>query len=327
MFCSTRNLRTAFSFEMENVSRINTNFILTGLVEMENLRYLYSLIYLIIYVTMLMLCSAIITLVWLEESLHEPMYIFIANLVLNAMVGGSAVFPKLVVDLFLGFTIIQISGCLFQSFFIESFAYVEILIFTIMAFDRYLAVGHPLRYPVLMNNEKAVKSLASIWIIIFVIRIIGVALTARLPLCGMNINSVYCETMSLTRLACGDTTINNIYGTTGTLLIVTLSMLVVVYCYIRTFLICMKISTEAYQKAIHTLLTHIVAFSTYMAATLFVGFRYRINIGSVSTISHTVISMTGLTISVTLNPFIYGIRTEALRIKLINTIKKIHLST
>ncbi|KAM5180489.1 olfactory receptor 52B6-like [Mantella aurantiaca] len=242
------------------------------------------------------------------------------------MVGGSTVFPKLVVDLLLGCTNIQIAGCLVQSLFIETFAYVEILTFTIMAYDRYLAVSHPLRYPMLMTNGKAIKCLAVIWIFIFIIRIIGVALTARLPLCGMNINSVYCETMSLTRLACGDTTVNSIYGTTGTLLIVILSMLIVVYCYIRTFLICLKISTEAYQKAIHTLVTHIVAFLTYMAATLFVGFRYRLNIGSVPTVAHIVISMTGLTVSVSLNPLIYGMRTEALRIKMVNGIKKIHIS-
>ncbi|XP_018426385.1 PREDICTED: olfactory receptor 1020-like [Nanorana parkeri] len=312
---------------MENVSKVNTNFVLVGLVEMENLKYLYSLAYLIIYVTTLILCSAIILFVWLEEKLHEPMYIFIGNLVLNAMVGSSAVFPKLVVDLLIGFTSIQITNCLFQSFFIETFAYVEILTFTIMAYDRYLAVGHPLQYPVLMTNGKAVKSLAVIWIIIFTNRIIGVVLTARLPLCGIKINSVYCETMSLTRLACGDTTVNAIYGTTGTQLIVILSMLIVVYCYIRTFLICLKISTEAYQKAIHTLVTHIVAFSTYMAATLFVAFRYRLNIGSVSTVAHTVISMTGLTVSVTFNPVIYGVRTEALRIKMVNGIKRIHILT
>ncbi|XP_073527005.1 olfactory receptor 5AP2-like [Phyllobates terribilis] len=310
---------------MENVSRINTNLVLLGIVEMENLRYLYATLAIVIYVLTMMLSSMIVYTVWLEETLHEPMYIFIANLVVNVMFGNSAVLPKVAIDLLFGWNTISIPACLIQSFCYQSFGSLELFTFTVMAYDRYLAVGHPLRYPTLMTNGRAYWILFAVLVFVSLSIGITVFLASRLSMCGMYINNVYCETMSLLRLACGDTSINNIFGTIWTMTVVVGCILVVIYCYIRTFIVCLKISAEAYQKAIHTLVTHIVTFSTFMATSLFVIFRYRLGSGSLSTVAHVVISITGLIVSVTLNPLTYGIRTEALRIKIIVNLQKMYL--
>ncbi|XP_040195205.1 putative gustatory receptor clone PTE03 [Rana temporaria] len=307
---------------MENISA--GNFVLLGLREMENLKYVYSGISLGLYFMIMIISSMIVYITLEEKTLHEPMYIFICNLILNVMVGGSSFLPKLAIDLLSGCSTTSFLGCLTQAFCIQSFASVEVFTFTIMAYDRYLAVSHPLRYHNLMTNRRALMSTLVIWLVAFMSRIVGFVLVVRITLCGKTINNVYCEIMSLLRLACGSTLANDIYGTTYTLLMVIISLSVVIYCYIRTFLICFKISTGANQKAIHTLVTHIMALSTFMAATLFVAFRYRVNGGSLSTTTHVVIPVTGLTVSVTLNPLIYGIRTEVLRIKILHRLQKIN---
>ncbi|XP_069828928.1 olfactory receptor 4B13-like [Dendropsophus ebraccatus] len=294
-----------------------------GLKEMEQMRYLYSVVALLIYFCSIFLSTLIVYVVWTEQSLHEPMYIFICSLVGNVMVGSSAFLPKLAIDLLSGCTTISLSGCLTQAYFIQSCGVIEVVTFTIMAFDRYLAVGFPLRYHSLMINRKALQSLAIIWSGVLIVMLVAVLLVIRITICGNGINNVYCETLSLTRLSCGSTVINDIFGTTWTLVAFISSLMIVIYCYIRTFLVCLKISMEASQKAIHTLVTHIMTYSTFMAASLFVAFRYRLNSGSVSTVTHVVISITGLLVSVTINPLIYGIRTEALRIKMIHTLKEI----
>ncbi|XP_069828941.1 olfactory receptor 52E8-like [Dendropsophus ebraccatus] len=299
------------------------DFVLLGLKEMEQLRYFYSVVALLIYFSTISLCSLIVYVVRTEQSLHEPMYIFICGLVGNVMVGSSALLPKMAIDLLSGCTTISLSRCLVQAYFIQSFVFVEILTFTIMAYDRYLAVGFPLRYHSLMTNKKALQSLAIIWSMILLIVLSAAIMVVRLTLCGNSINNVYCETLSLVRLSCGSTAINDIYGTIVTLLIIVGSLTLVIYCYIRTFLVCLKISMEASQKAIHTLVTHIITFSTFMTTSLFVAFRYRLNGGSLSTATHVIISLVGLSISITVNPLIYGIRTEALRTKMIHTLKEI----
>ncbi|XP_018426388.1 PREDICTED: olfactory receptor 52E8-like [Nanorana parkeri] len=258
---------------------ISTSFVLLGVVEMEKFRFLYSGVAFFVYIITMFICSLIIFVVWTEESLHEPMYIFICNLVFNGMFGSSTFLPKLIIDLLSGSITISFSGCLVQSFFLHSFAAVEVFTFTMMAHDRYLAVG-------------------------------------------THLNNVFCENMSLIKLACGDASVNNIFGAVEAFLIDISCLLVIVYCYVRTFIICLKISKEACQKAISTLVTHLAAFSTFMIASFFILLRYRLNSGSISLAAHVSITVIGLMTPITLNPVIYGIRTEALKNKIVHKFQK-----
>ncbi|XP_073524964.1 olfactory receptor 52B6-like [Phyllobates terribilis] len=298
-------------------------YVLLGLKEMEHLKYLYSMIALVLYVIIIFLCTLMVYVVWAEASLHEPMYIFICNLMWNDIIGSSSFLPKLAIDLLSGWSTISFSGCLIQSFGIQSFAAVEALTFTLMAFDRYLAVGFPLRYHSLMTNRRALQGLAVIWLVVSKVSLVSAILVVRLTLCGNGINSVYCETMSLTRLSCFSTVVNDAYGTFWSLLLHGGSLTTATYCYIRTFLVCHKISMEASQKAIHTLVTHIITFYTFMVTVLFVSFRYRLNGGYLSTMTHVIIAIGGFSVCISLNPLIFGIRTKALKIKMIQNLKKI----
>ncbi|KAM9319762.1 olfactory receptor 1500-like [Gastrophryne carolinensis] len=307
----------------ENASVSNDNFILVGLVKLEDVSYIYGVLALALYTTVLFISSIIVYVTWIEESLHRPMYLFICNLVFNVMYGSSGHFPKLAIDLLSKCSTISLSGCLSQGFFIQSYLSAEILTFMVTAFDRYLAVGHPLRYPILMTNLTVVKIILAIWTYVVVCTGIAVWLAARLNFCGVNINNVYCETMSLLRLSCSDVSINNIFGTTHTLFMTISCFLVVFYSYIRTAMICLKHSVESSHKAAHTLVTHAITFSIFMVGTMFVTFRYRLYSGTISSTVHIAISMTGITTSVTLNPLIYGIRTEALRRRIVRHMQKI----
>ncbi|XP_073524962.1 olfactory receptor 10G9-like [Phyllobates terribilis] len=308
---------------MENMSRITTSFILLGVVEMENFRYLYSIIAIFVYLITMFICFIIVFIVWTEETLHEPMYIFICNLIFNGMFGSTTFLPKLITDVLSGSRTNTFSACLLQSFFLHSFAAVEVFTFTIMAYDRYLAIGQPLRYPTLMTNGKALTLITINWSSAFIVVFIPVIMTAYLPLCGANLNNVFCENVSLIKLACGDALVNNIFGTVEAFLIDISCLLIIIYCYIRTFIICLRISKEACQKAIRTLVTHLVAFSTFMIASFFILLRYRINSGSITLAAHVLISVIGLMTPITANPIIYGIRTEALKIKILQKIQKI----
>ncbi|XP_018426387.1 PREDICTED: olfactory receptor 6N1-like [Nanorana parkeri] len=304
---------------MENISMIGTQFILVGLAELADVKYL-SFLVLAIYIVVMALCSLIVFVTWTEETLHEPMYIFIANLMLADMYGSTAIMPKLIIDLMTGCVTISFTGCLAQGFFLQTFPGAEIFTFTAMAYDRYLAVGHPLRYPMLMNNKRAFNILVGIWIYVYVGICAIVVIASRQTLCGVRINSVFCETISLTHLSCGNNTLGIVFGFTWTMLMIVGCVCVVVYCYIRTFLVCLKISQEACEKAIHTLVTHIIAFFTFLASSLFTVFRYRIKGESLTFLSHLITSIAGLA-SFTLNPVIYGIRTEALRTKMSQRLK------
>ncbi|XP_044140126.1 olfactory receptor 14A2-like [Bufo gargarizans] len=307
---------------MANMSGVTTSFILLGVVEMEKFRYLYSMIAIFVYIITMFICCLIVFVVWSELTLHQPMYIFICNLLFNGMFGSSAFLPKLIVDLLSGSRSITFSGCLVQSFFIHSFATVEVFTFTLMAHDRYLAVGQPLRYTTLMTNGKAIRFITVNWATSFLVVVIPVIMTTYVPLCGKSLNSVFCDNMSLIKLACGEALVNNIFGAVEASLIDISCILIIIYYYIRTFITCLRISKEASQKAIQTLVTHLVAFSAFMIACFFVLLRYRINSGSISLSAHVSITSIGLMTPITVNPIIYGIRTEALKVKILQKFQK-----
>ncbi|KAM5180483.1 olfactory receptor 2A14-like [Mantella aurantiaca] len=269
------------------------------------------------------LCCLIIYVIWIEASLHEPMYIFICNLIFNGVFGNTVFVPQIIIGLLKESSTISFYECLTQAFCVQCFSAVEILTFTAMAYDRYLAVGHPLRYTTLMPNGKALKCVMAIWITVFILVVVPVIMTANLSFCGVNINNIFCDNMSLVKLACGDSSmVNNIFGLVESLFFIFGAIFVVVFCYMRTLLICLKISRAVCLKAIHTLSTHIITFSSFLMATFFIFLRYRLNGGTISVSVHVFLSITGLLTSVIVNPIVYGIRTEALKLKLIRHVHK-----
>ncbi|XP_073468520.1 olfactory receptor 6E1-like [Aquarana catesbeiana] len=270
------------------------------------------------------LCCLIVYVIWIEATLHEPMYIFIFNLIINGVFGNTVIFPQFIIGLLTGSSTISFYECLVQVFCVQSFSTVEIFTFTAMAYDRYLAVGYPLRYATLMTNGIALKYLVCIWISVFILVVVPLIMTANLKFCGVNINNIFCENMSLVRLACGNSAmVNNIFGLVETLLVIFGTILIIIYCYMRTLWICLKISKAACQKAMHTLSTHIITFSIFLTAALFVFLRYRLNGGTISIPVHVFLSITGLLTSVIVNPIVYGIRTEALKLKIIRNVHKL----
>ncbi|XP_073468538.1 olfactory receptor 6N1-like [Aquarana catesbeiana] len=300
-----------------------TNFILVGLIEIESFGYVCALLALALFSVTLFMSSMIVYVTWTEKSLHEPMYILICVLIMNVMLGNASYYPKLAIDLLSGCSTISLTGCLCQSFCIQFYAASELYIFTTMAYDRYLAVGHPLRYHTLMTNITTQKISLALCVFNVVLVLVDTALTLRLTFCGVNINNVFCERISLQPLACNDITVNIMYDTILTSCIVIGCLLVIMYCYIRTVIICLKLSTEPSLKALHTLMTHMLAFSIYMGTLLFVNFRYSLTTGSVSTKVDIIIPLIGTSIAISANPLIYGIRTKALREKIACHLHKI----
>ncbi|KAM3934895.1 olfactory receptor 52E8-like [Leptodactylus fuscus] len=307
---------------MENISTSGSTFVFLGLLEMERYRIPYSFLVLGLYIVTTMMCCLIIYVVWVEENLHEPMYILICNLLLNGIFGSTAIFPQLIIVLFLGSSTISFPRCLTQAFCTQSFNGLEVFTFSAMAFDRYLAVGNPLRYFSLMTNLMALRCIYLMWVIMFLFIMSTVVMTANLQFCGVNINNVFCDNMSLVRLACGDSSLNNFFGLVGTLLFILLTLVIIVYCYIRTLLICLKTSRSTSLKAVHTLVTQIITFSICMTTLLFVFLRYRLSGGNISVTAHVLLSIAGVVTSIIVNPLVYGIRTEALKLKVIHNLQK-----
>ncbi|XP_044140205.1 olfactory receptor 49-like [Bufo gargarizans] len=310
---------------MGSVTNVSSTFLLLGLVEMEKVKHLYWFLSFIVYGFIMLLNSTIVFLVLTDRSLHEPMYIFISSLILNEIFGSSSFFPKLLIDLLMSTKTISLVGCLVQSYCLLFCAYMEIANFTLMAYDRFLAVCHPLRYRNLMTNEMAVKLIIVCLIFSVTAVSIGIMLTARLYFCGNQIQNIFCDKMSLVILSCGDTTLNKVHGESVWSTYLSLTTSVIVFSYLKVYFICVKLSKESRKKAVHTVMTHIISFSVFMMGILFVFIRYRLNGHKLPVTAHNIISVVGLVTPLLFNPLIYGIRTKALKVKLIQHLQKLHL--
>ncbi|XP_034149265.1 olfactory receptor 51E2-like [Esox lucius] len=148
-----------------------------------------------------------------NRNLHCPMYFFLITLSINDLIGITATMPRVMSDVLSDNRHITYPACLIQAFCIHMYGGATLLILSIMAFDRYLAICHPLRYHCIMTKSTVLSLIASAWLIDFLLVGPLFVLTLRFPLCKTAIVNIYCDNQSLLKLTCAtDTTVNNIYG-------------------------------------------------------------------------------------------------------------------
>ncbi|XP_056415971.1 olfactory receptor 1509-like [Hyla sarda] len=309
---------------MENAFNLSKNLVLLGLLEMEGLRYLYCVLSIFLYSFILLLSVIIVFIIFIDKRLHEPMYILISNLVLNGIFGSSSFFPKLIFDLMTSSTTITHGNCVAQALCVTLFAFYEMSTFTIMAYDRYLAVCHPLHYGMLVTNERIIQLTVGSLVLAFILVLIGLLLTWKLPLCGNMLNNIVCDNMSMVILSCVDSSISQLYSASVSVIYLCVTILVTVFSYLKIFFVCLKISGESHQKAVHTLVTHLLNFSVFLVGFFFVFMRYRLGNVKLPIVIHALFSVTALIVPPLLNPLIYGVRTHVLKMKVTHYLQTMH---
>ncbi|XP_068121928.1 olfactory receptor 6X1-like [Hyperolius riggenbachi] len=307
---------------MENRSTAGSTFVLLGLAELEGLRYLNCVLLSITYLCILVLNIIIASVVLAERSLHEPMYVLICNLAFNGIFGSTSFYPVLLKDLWTSSKIISQGGCLAQSVCVTAYGHFEILTFTIMAYDRFLAVCHPLHYVNLMSNTKAIRLLMECLLVSFTIVLVAFALTMTLSFCGTEIKNIFCDNQGILVLACTNTSMNSTFGAVSTILMLSSTISFIVFSYGRIYIVCLRLSKESRQKAMHTLFTHLINFSVFLFGYLFLFIRYRMDSSILSVRFHVGLSLPTFLIPPLVNPLVFGVRTKALKSKIVYHLKR-----
>ncbi|XP_034459570.1 olfactory receptor 140-like [Hippoglossus hippoglossus] len=290
-------------------------FTLGAHVDTGHFKYLYFLILLIFYVSILCANVLLIVVICMNRSLHEPMYVFLCSLFVNELYGSTGLFPLLLLQILSDVHTVSASVCLLQVFCLYSYGGVEFFTLAVMSYDRYLAICCPLQYNTRMTSNKIARLVALSWIypllnntfIIF-------CLTAPLHLCGNIINKVYCDNYYIVKLSCSDTSVNNIFGLTHMFTVIFGLIILILYTYVRILKVCFSGSKQTRQKAISTCTPHLASLLNFSFGAFCEIVQSRFDLNSLPKVLRVVLSLYWLACQPLVNPLLYGLQMSKIRI-------------
>ncbi|XP_034041981.1 olfactory receptor 10J4-like [Thalassophryne amazonica] len=297
---------------MEN----RTVYFFLNLTMFENVgqyRYAAFVFCLLLYSFILSANLVLILVILRERTLHQPMYIFIAYLSINALYGSSGFFPRFLVDLLSDTHLISRPACFTQIYVIYTYGINELTILSIMAYDRYIAVCHPLHYHTKMNMRKVMIMSALAWLCPACNLTVTLSMIVRLPLCGNNIQKVYCASWNIVKLSCISTAVNGLVAMLGAIAIAYLPFSLILYTYLRIVISCWKGSVEVRAKVLQSCLPHVISFVIYSITSFSDAALSRQNINEMNKFVVIILSIEYIVIPPILNPLVYGLKLPEIR--------------
>ncbi|XP_036379733.1 olfactory receptor 52J3-like [Megalops cyprinoides] len=253
----------------------------------------------------------------LNRSLHKPMYLLLLNLPINDLIGATAFFPQLISSIILQNRSISYPACFLQALLVHLYAGGAFIILTAMAYDRYMAICHPLRYNTVMSNVNLVKIIVIVWIVDVVLISVLFCLLARFQFCQSLITDMYCNNPSLVKLICENTSVNNYYGLFLSSFLQGMSLITVIFTYIQILIACLvNKQSDTRSKALRTCATHLMVFVLFQVTTIFAVLSHRFN--EVSPYLRRSVGISILVFPPILNPLIYGLNTKEIRTRVIH---------
>ncbi|KAM9710273.1 olfactory receptor 2K2-like [Menidia menidia] len=302
---------------MENVSIVRI-FSLTGINETMDYRLVIFSFTLLYYCVIVFLNTSLILVIVLDENLHEPMYILLCNVCMNALYGTTGFYPKFLLDLLSFSQEISYEGCLLQAFVMYSFACCELSILAVMAYDRYLAICHPLHYRSLMSKRRLSQLVSFSWLTPFCIFSISILLTSRLQLCGSKIKKLLCVNWIVVQLACSNTdTVSNSIVSYMTILIYTFHGFFIIWTYVHLVETCAR-SKEDRVKFMQTCVPHLISLITFMIVILFELMYMRFGSKDLPQSVQNFIAIEFLLFPPMVNPLIYGFKLTKIRNRILS---------
>nr|XP_014426903.2 olfactory receptor 51E2-like [Pelodiscus sinensis] len=159
---------------------------------------------------------AILFVVKKEPTLHEPMYYFLCMLALADLVLSTCTMPKMLSLFWFNSREIDFRACLTQMFFIICFSGIESGILVAMAYDRYVAICHPLRHSTILTNTVVARIALAVVLRGTIVSLPYPLLARQWPYCRTNlVPEPVCAHIAVVKLACADTSVSSSYGLFG----------------------------------------------------------------------------------------------------------------
>uniref|UniRef100_A0A8C3WBT6 Olfactory receptor n=1 Tax=Catagonus wagneri TaxID=51154 RepID=A0A8C3WBT6_9CETA len=248
-----------------------TDFVLVGIFSQSKHP---ALLCVVIFGVFLMALSGNIILILLIHSdthLHTPMYFFISQLSLMDVMYISVTVPKMLMDQVMGVNKISLPECGMKMFLYVTLAGSEFFLLASMAYDRYVAICHPLHYPVLMNHRVCLLLASGCWFLGSVDGFLFTPITMTFPFCrSREIHHFFCEVPAVLKLSCSDTSLYEIFMYLCCVLMLLIPVIIISGSYYFILLTIHKMnSAEGRKKAFATCSSHITVVTLFYGAAIY----------------------------------------------------------
>ncbi|XP_040846101.1 olfactory receptor 7A17-like [Ochotona curzoniae] len=294
--------------EAKNETRF-VEFLLLGFSEDPALQPLIFGLFLSMYLVTVIGNLLIVLAILSDPHLHTPMYFFLANLSMVDVCFSSTTVPKMLVNIQMQSRAISYAGCITQMFFLLLFSGLDIFLLTVMAYDRFVAICHPLHYAVIMSPRLCARLVLVCWAISVLNSLSHSFLALRLSFCAhLDIPHFFCELDQVVHRACSDTLLNDMVIYLTAMLLAVCPLAGILYSYSKIVSAIRAISSaQGKYKAFSTCASHLSAVSLFYGTLLGVYLSSAVtqNPHSTATASFMYTVVTPM-----LNPFIYSLRNK-----------------
>ncbi|XP_044116997.1 olfactory receptor 1038-like [Neovison vison] len=298
-----------------------TEFILLGFSVHREFEVILFVLISVVYTLTFIGNLGMISLIRLDSRLHTPMYFFLSNLAIVDLCYSSSVTPKFLETLLSKHKSISFYACATQLGFFLNFLISEMFLLAVMAYDRYVAICHPLLYMVIMSRKVCMQLVIGPYLYSFSVALLHTVVTFQLIYCGPNIiNHFYCDDVPLMALACSDTSLKEIliFIFAGFNMISSLTTVLTSYLYIVAAILKIQ-STEGRCKAFSTCASHLTAVTIFYGTLIFMYLQpksnHSLDTDKMASVFYTIVIPM-------LNPMIYSLRNQEVKNALRKAIDK-----
>ncbi|XP_030341045.1 olfactory receptor 1038-like [Strigops habroptila] len=288
-----------------------TKFILLGITDSPCAQTPLFVLFLSIYIVTLVGNAGIIISVWVSPSLHTPMYFFLTHFAFTDVCYSTVVSPRMLADLLSEEKTISFSACMMQFLTLTFFATIESHLLAMMAYDRHVAICHPLLYVTIISSRVCWQLVASSYLFTFFSAIIYTWCTFGGSFCGPNhINHFFCDEIPVLKLVCSDThssemvifafvTINAV----GASVVILLSYISILRTVLR------MCSAQSRARAFQTCASHLTVIALFFGTGFFMYLQPPSSHRSLDKVASIIYAV----VTPMLNPFIYSLRSKEVK--------------
>ncbi|XP_005382981.2 PREDICTED: olfactory receptor 50-like isoform X1 [Chinchilla lanigera] len=308
------------SMNRDNQSSVS-EFILLGLPIRLEEQGMYYALFLLMYLTTVLGNLLIILLIRLDSRLHTPMYFFLSHLALTDISFSSVTAPKMLMNMLTKSQSISYAGCISQVYFFVLFADIDSFLLTSMAYDRYVAICHPLYYTTIMSQRRCFLLVIVSWGLSIANALVHTILLSFLSFARDNtLHHFFCDLSALLKLSSSDTTVNEmVILILGTVVIV-LPFICILVSYGQIGATILKApSIKGICKALSTCGSHLCVVSLYYGGIIGIYFFPSSNNTNDKNVIVTVLYSV---VTPMVNPFIYSLRNRDMKGALRNLLSR-----